>query len=122
MKTIICAAMIGVCAAPPALALQSAEEGRQATVPRTMRGEMILYEMTNYNGATRTVDSISRSVHTNWNIRSISVHPGDRWEICARSSFRSPCIILDRSVPNAAVIGVEGQIGSARPAPAESAD
>ena len=65
--------------------------------------------------------SPSSSVRTDWNIRSVSIHPGDRWQICARPRFREPCIVLDRSVHDATLIGVEGQIGSARPAPESAA-
>ena len=84
--------------------------------PTTDRGELTLYEMTNYNGESWTIDSASSRVHTDWNIRSLSIHPGDRWQICARPRFRDPCIILDRSVHDATLIGVEGQIGSGPPA------
>ncbi|MBX3562884.1 MAG: hypothetical protein KF780_13850 [Sphingomonas sp.] len=122
MKTPICVTMLALCVAGPTLAMQSQEEERRSAMPRTVRGELTLYAMTNYNGSTWTIDSASRNVRTDWNIRSIAVHPGDRWEICARSSFRSPCIVLDRSVADSALIGVEGQIGSARPAPAENAN
>lgn len=122
MKILLCATILAAGIAAPVLAMQAADEERRVGAPRTQRGELTLYEMTNYNGAGWTVDSASRNVRTDWNIRSIAVHPGDRWEICARSSFRSPCIVLDRSVPDATVIGVEGQIGSARPAPAEAAN
>jgi hypothetical protein len=52
----------------------------------------------------------------------VTIHPGDRWQICARARFRDPCIVLDRSVHDASLIGVEGQIGSARPAPEGDGD
>jgi hypothetical protein len=81
-------------------------------------GELTLYEMTNYNGDSWVLDTASPTVHTDWNVRSLAIHPGDSWQICARSRFRSPCIILNRSVHDATLIGVEGQIGSARLAPA----
>ena len=117
MKILLSATILAASVAAPVLAMQAPAEERRAASPRTLRGELTLYQMTNYNGATWTVDSASRNVRTDWDIRSIAVHPGDRWEICARSSFRSPCIILDRSVADATLIGVDSQIGSARPAP-----
>ena len=102
-------------AAMPALAVQQDEEGEApATPPHTVHGELVLYQMKNYNGAYFTVDGPSSRVRTDWNIRSVTIHPGDRWQICARPRFRDPCIVLDRSVHDAALIGVEGQIGSAR--------
>ena len=109
-------------AAVPALAAQQAEPQRKAPPsPQTRAGELTLYEMANYNGATWSIDSASSRVRTDWNIRSLAIHPGDRWQICARPRFQSPCIVLDRSVHDATLIGVEGQIGSARPAPEEEA-
>lgn len=117
---ILAVAMVAT-AAMPALAMQQdgvrKASAQNAPAPHTVRGELTLYEQTNYNGDTWVVDGASTSVRTDWNIRSVSIHPGDRWQICARPRFRDPCIVLDRSVHDATLIGVEGQIGSARPAP-----
>ena len=110
--------------AVPALAAGQGNNKQSTPVqpPHTVRGELVLYEMTNYNGDNYTVDGPSSTVHTDWNIRSVTIHPGDRWQICARARFRDPCIVLDRSVHDASLIGVEGQIGSARPAPEGDGD
>ena len=87
----------------------------------SVHGELVLYKEANYNGEQHIVNEAASTVHTDWNIRSLSVHPGDRWQICARPRFRDPCIILSRNVPDATMIGIEGQIGSARPAPEPAA-
>ena len=124
MKKLTIAAALAALAAMPALAVQqpAAKAGAQArAIPHTVHGEMTLFQEPNYNGDTWVLDGSSPTVHTDWNIRSVAVHPGDRWQICAKSRFRQPCIILDRSVGDATLIGVEGQIGSARPAPAAAA-
>ena len=86
-----------------------------------VHGELILYKEANFNGETATIDNALTTVHTDWNIRSLRVFPGDRWQICARPRFRDPCIILTRNVPDATMIGIEGQIGSARLAPEPAA-
>lgn len=106
--------------AAPALAMQQqgADSGTR-TLPQTMPGELTLYEMTDYNGEAYVIDGPNSSVRTDWNIRSVAIHPGDRWQICARPRFRGDCIVLGRSVHDAALIGVRGQIGSTRPAPAD---
>ena len=108
-------------AAIPAMAAQQAQPER-APSPQTRAGELALYQMVNYNGDRWLIESASPRVRTDWNIRSVAIHPGDRWQICARPRFQDPCIVLDRSVHDATLIGVEGQIGSARPAPAEDQD
>ena len=125
MKKIVCAFGVAAAAAVPALAMQQQSAPKQAPAVRaaTMPGELHLYEATNFNGERYLIDSSRIQVRTDWNIRSIAVHPGERWQICARPRFRDPCIVLDRSVHDATLIGVEGQIGSARPAaeaPAQS--
>ena len=77
-------------------------------------GEMILYEQTNYNGDSYSVDRDRTSVTTKWNIRSIAIHPGEKWQICAKPRYQGDCIVLPRSVNDAKLIGVMGQIGSTR--------
>jgi hypothetical protein len=76
-------------------------------------GELILHEMTGFQGDHYTIDSDRTAIQTDWNIRSISIHGGERWEICAKPRFRD-CIELNQSLPDASAIGVTGQIGSAR--------
>ena len=115
MKKLMTALAVAALAGVPAMAIQQgpAAKGGNSTTPA---GELGLYEMTDYNGDVMMVDRAMSTVHTDWNIRSISVHPGDRWQICARPRFQD-CIVLDRSVNDAHLIGVQGQIGSARLAP-----
>ena len=120
MNKILIALGLAAVVAMPAMAMQQGQTTQSDRRPHTVRGELTLYEMTNYNGDNYVVDGPSSRVETDWNIRSLSVHPGDRWQICARPRFRDPCIVLDRSVHDATLIGVEGQIGSARLAPDEA--
>jgi len=54
------------------------------------------------------------TVKTDWNIRSISIHAGEKWQICAKPRLQEPCITLDQSLPDASAIGIKGQIGSAK--------
>ena len=114
-------AVIGaLVAASPALAMQQpGAEAEPRGGPQTLPGELTLYEMTEYNGEAYVIDGPNSAVRTDWNIRSLAIHPGDRWQICARPRFRGDCIVLDRSVHDATLIGVRGQIGSTRPAPEE---
>ena len=119
-KVIFALAGVAGIAAMPLLA-QTGGQGDVDTKMHSVHGELVLYKATNYNGEQHIVNEASSTVHTDWNIRSLSVHPGDRWQICARPRFRDPCIILTRNVPDATMIGIEGQIGSARPAPEPAA-
>lgn len=115
-KTIFALAIAGA-AAMPLLAQPSGQRTGPDAKMHSVHGELILYKEPNYNGEQEMINEARSTVHTDWNIRSLSLHPGDRWQICARPRFRDPCIILTRNVPDATMIGIEGQIGSARPAP-----
>ena len=106
MRKILTAASVIALLAAPGMAQRPERSGARA-------GEMILHQMTNYNGDYYTIDSDLTSVETQWNIRSISIHEGERWEVCARTRFRD-CIELNQSLPDASAVGINGQIGSAR--------
>ena len=127
MSRIVLALAIAGVIAMPGLAMeqgavnQAAQKERTLLAP-TQQGELSLYESENYTGADYVIDQPRTVVRTMWNIRSLGIHPGDRWQICARTRFREPCIILDRSVNDATLVGITGQIGSARPAPAPAAN
>lgn len=100
------AAMAALAAATPA----EAKNGVSAAKP----GELILHQDARYNGDTEVVTRDNSRVITDWNVGSISVYPGEKWEICAKARYKAPCMVLDRSIPVAKDIGIEGTIGSAR--------
>ena len=120
MRKIGIAFAVAAMAAVPAIAIQEQRPADGPQPPQTMPGYLRLYQFKDYNGADYPVDGAKPRTQTNWNVGSLSIHPGDRWQLCARPRFREPCIILDRSVHDATLIGVEGQIGSIRPAPEEA--
>jgi hypothetical protein len=104
-KILTLASLLALAAAPP----PAQHPERSSARP----GELILHQMINYNGDYYTIDFDRTSVETEWNIRSISIHEGERWEICARTRYRD-CIELSQSLPDASTVGINGQIGSAR--------
>jgi len=116
MKNIAIGLALIAAAAVPA----SADQGqRQERLPQTERGTITFYDQTNYNGREWDVEDANSRFRWVYNIRSIAVHPGDSWQICARPRYQE-CITLSRSVPDATMIGIEGQIGSVRPAAASA--
>jgi len=112
MKKMIALGLI-IMAAVPALAMQSGPTVKQSSA---RSNELVFYENVNFGGDSYEIDEARARVSTPWNIRSIGIHPGDSWQICAQSRFREPCIVLSRSVHDAAIVGIEGQVGSVRPA------
>jgi hypothetical protein len=105
-------------AQPPAPAAQTAPDRH----PQVDAGRLMIYNQANYNGEEYEVDAPKRTFEWDYHPRSIAIHPGDRWEICARPRF-AECITLNRSVPDTTMIGIPAgrDIGSVRPAPAPGA-
>jgi hypothetical protein len=119
MNKVIVALALGALAVAPAAAAPQGQAGRQAISgplgpPHTARNQLILFEDADYGGARVIVARPTAAIRTDWPVRSIAVHPGDSWEVCLMSRFREPCFVLDSSVPDASMIGIEGYIGSAR--------
>jgi hypothetical protein len=115
------AAALPAAAQPPAPAAPAAPAA-SGQHPQVDQGRLMLYNQVNYNGEEYEVDAAKRSFSWDYHPRSIGIHPGDRWEICARPRF-AECITLNRSVPDTTLIGIpDGRdIGSVRPAPAPGA-
>jgi hypothetical protein len=107
-------AVMALTCAVPAIATQSG-----APRAATEQGRITFYENKNYSGGSYMVDEERRSLRTGWNVNSVAIHPGDRWQLCNRTRFQEPCITLDRSIPDLAVLGAAGEIGSVRPMPAQ---
>lgn len=124
MKRLTIALAGAVLAAAPALAEDhqpaARGSGQAAAQPRTNAGQMGLYQEPRYGGDDLTFASPRTVLAVDWPIRSILIHPGERWQICERARFRGECMILDRSVPDAREAGIQG-FGSARLAPAPAA-
>lgn len=90
----------------------SAEKVKKSGV---LKGELVLYKLVDYDGQGYVINQDTPNVTMQWNIGSIGIHEGDKWEICAKSRYREPCMTLTDSVPKAEDIGIMGGIGSARP-------
>ena len=105
------AALAAMIVVTPALAKQKVNSGAQP-------GELILYQQADFAGDYYTVDSDMTSIQTDWNIRSIAIKDGEKWQICARPRYRD-CIELSQSLRDASVVGITAQIGSVRKLPAK---
>jgi hypothetical protein len=125
MKTQTIAALVAAALAVPASAMQGtapAPAAQDARQPQTIRGTITFYDQTDYNGRDWDVEDATSRFHWDYHIRSIAIHPGDVWQICARPRFEG-CVVLNRSVRDATLIGIPetANIGSVRPAPAAAA-
>jgi uncharacterized protein (DUF2237 family) len=80
-------------------------------------GVLILYGTANFSGQSQRITGAQASLSTPFAIRSLSIHPGDRWQICANRNFQGPCTTVTRPIQDATIIGVTGQVGSIRLVP-----
>ena len=96
MKRLTIALACAGLAAVPALAGDhqpaATGSGQAATQPRTYAGQMGLYQEPRYGGDDLTFLSPRSVIAIDWPIRSILIHPGERWQICERARFRGECI------------------------------
>ena len=117
MKKIILTLALAGLATSPALA----QPRGRAPVPlpgaHDTAGELVLYSEANFAGQSRTISADSPSVGTPFAIHSISIKPGERWQICAGRNYQTPCTTVQRPIADARLIGVTGQVGSIRQVP-----
>ena len=113
MKKIILTLALAGLATSPLLA-----QPRRAAPPppgaHDVAGELVLYGATDFAGQSRRVTGEQASLSTPFAIRSLSLKPGDRWQVCANANFRPPCTTVTRPIADANIIGVTGQVGSIR--------
>jgi hypothetical protein len=113
MKKMLFALALASLAATPLLA-QAPRVRAPAPGAHDVEGEIVLYGAANFSGPSQRVTGSQASLTTPFAIRSLSIRPGDRWQICANRDFQPPCTTLTRPIADAAVIGVTGQLGSIR--------
>jgi opacity protein-like surface antigen len=110
MKTLTLSVMLAAL-----LATGAAAADKKASPAR--QGELILYQETNYNGDNKVIDRDNTFVHTDWNVRSIALYPGEKWQICNKPRYQGECLTLTDSLPDASTMGINGQVPSVRRAP-----
>ena len=109
---------LGLTLALAGLAATPSMAQRRAVPPppgaHDVAGEIVLYGALDFNGQSQRVTGERASLSTPFAIRSLSIHPGDRWQICANPNFRPPCTTVQRPLGDASILGITGQIGSIR--------
>ena len=74
------------------------------------RGEIFLFSQPDFRGQRQVVSGANEDVRLGWVPGSVRVAPGDVWELCGRTRYRSPC---QRVAENMANVG--WAVRSARP-------
>lgn len=79
------------------------------------RGQILLYSETNFQGRMLPVSGTREAIGLSWTVRSVQVAPGEAWDLCQRTRFRSPCHRVAQNSPN-----VRWRVASARPSLAQT--
>ena len=114
-KTIFALAIAGLAASP-----LLAQPRRAAPPPRGAHevvGELVLYGALDFGGQSQRVTGERASFSAPFTIRSLSIRPGDRWQICINPDFRPPCTTVTRPIADASILGISGPVGSIRIVP-----
>jgi hypothetical protein len=112
-KLIFTLAAAGLAASP---LLAQPQRGRVAPMPgaHEAQGVLILYGAMDFSGQSQRVTGEQARFSSPFAIRSLSIRPGDRWQICVNPGFRPPCTNLTRPIADASILGITGQVGSIR--------
>jgi hypothetical protein len=81
---------------------------------KTHPTEMMIYQQSGYNGDDYMVQRANTSITLDWDIGSIAIPAGERWEVCLKPRYQKPCQTLTESLPDSSVLGITGVIRSAR--------
>jgi hypothetical protein len=107
MNKLLFAAAIAVLFATPAAAKEKA-------ALRTMPGELTLYSYAGFNGDEYMIKKANSEIVLDWSVKSLSINPGDHWQLCLKPRYREPCIEVTESIPDTATINLTGGLASAR--------
>lgn len=106
--------LAATCSLAVLMAPAVADQERDLRAP-SHAGKLGLFQGNNFSGREHLIERQGTDVQAGGVIRSISVHPGERWEVCPQPRFQGECVVLDRSVPDTSVIQSELQVRSVRP-------
>jgi hypothetical protein len=109
-KLVFAAAALAVVAAPALAGGKKENKGVASTA-----GVIVFYDGPKYSGRSVEIDSRRTAVDVGFNIKSIGVHEGEKWRICAKPRLAGECLLLTESVPDAGALGIYGGIGSLEP-------
>jgi hypothetical protein len=76
---------------------------------------LVLFDQRNFRGQARELDRPEPDLRE-FGRRVSSVNVGRRaWELCTRPDFRGRCVLVSEDVPDLRAVGIENEVGSARP-------
>jgi hypothetical protein len=93
MKKMITAALLVAIAGGAATAQDTAK-------PRTDKGKLTLFKGANFDMDDYELKGARPSITLDFDVSSIAVYPGEKWQVCAGTRFKEPCMIVDKDMPH----------------------
>ena len=74
-------------------------------------GEIALFAGNSFDRDVYEAKGARTSISLDFEVQSIAVYPGEKWEVCAGQRFKEPCMIIDKDTTGLGGVDVQ----SARP-------
>ena len=78
---------------------------------RVDKGKIGLFEGNNFDLDSYDAKGARPQISLDYNVNSIAVYPGEKWEVCAGKRYQGPCMTIDKDTQNLGGVAVQ----SARP-------
>ncbi len=95
----------------PSVMAQSSDAPAKPSRATAIPGELLLFEGQRLTGSLYRLDRARPSLSLEFNVGSIALHPGEKWELCDQPKFRGNCLTISEDTLE---IG-RASIKSARP-------
>lgn len=107
-----------VAALGAALAIGGTAAIAQTTKPRVDKGKIALFKGNNFDLDSYDAKGARPQIDLEFNISSIAVYPGEKWEVCAKKRYQPPCMTIDKDTQNLGQVAV-GSVRPIKDAPAQ---
>lgn len=74
---------------------------------RVDKGKIGLFEGNNFDLNSYDAKGARPQVSLEYNVKSIAVFPGEKWEVCAGKRYAPPCMIIDKDTQNLGGVAVQ---------------
>jgi hypothetical protein len=82
--------------------------------PPARHGELVFFSGAGFGGQAYRISGARPDLQVPFRVRSVLVAQGEAWQVCAGSSFRNPCTLVDDSRADRGLLSLVS-IRSARP-------
>jgi hypothetical protein len=101
MKKILAAALGVVLVTASGVAVAHSQKAR------VDKGKIGLFEGSSFNLKDYDAKGARPQISLEFNVSSIAVYPGEKWQVCGGKRYQEPCMIIDKDTENLGGITVQ---------------